>query len=53
METIAQQIEAICSDICDNYCKYPEEAKKAGKDENWLTESEDSPCWNCPLNKIM
>lgn len=52
MQSIVDVIVDVCSEMCDRYCKYPEEAKKAGRDENWLTESDDSPCNNCPLNRL-
>lgn len=43
--TIPQQIERICEDICDNYCKY--------RDKAWNEEGElNEICKNCPLNKL-
>lgn len=43
--TIPQQIERICEDICDNYCKY---AADAWDENGELTDI----CNNCPLNKL-
>ena len=47
--SITEQIEEISNDICNNYCKYPEQ---------WDAEAEgcelvDSDiCANCPLNRL-
>lgn len=51
-KSITQQIEEICDEICDKYCKYPYEPIPEGKDEDWLTEDPESPCQNCPLNRL-
>lgn len=42
------EITKIVEDICDNYCKHP---------DNWNTEidgelSESDICKNCPLNRL-
>lgn len=52
-KTITQELEDICNQMCDSYCRYtclvePPE----GKDENWLTEDDDSPCNTCPLSRL-
>lgn len=46
-KTIKEQLLDIAEDICDNYCKYPEQWHGDRED---LYESET--CRNCPLNKI-
>ena len=43
--------ETIITDICTNYCKYPEMPIPEGKDANWLAE-DGSPCETCPLNRL-
>lgn len=50
--TIRQEIEKIAEEICDNYCKYPMQAPPEGKNENWLSEDDASPCLKCPLNRL-
>ena len=50
-KSITQQIEEVKEEMCDKYCKYPEMPIPEGKDEDWLFDS-DSPCNNCPLNKL-
>ena len=52
IKTITQQIEDICGEICDNYCKYPCQPIPDGKDEDWLMTDDDSPCVNCPLSRL-
>lgn len=49
-ETIALELEHIAAQICDKYCKYPEqwEEEKEGKE---LYESEI--CKNCPLTRLV
>ena len=48
--SIAEQIENIKEEMCDNYCKMP---YKYSSNE-WLevAYSEDSPCISCPLNRL-
>lgn len=48
---IIEILEETLAEMCDHYCKYPEMTPPEGKDENWLFDS-DSPCNNCPLNKL-
>lgn len=50
--TISEQLEKAKEQMCDKYCKYPCMTPPEGKDENWLCEDEDSPCHECPLNKL-
>ena len=49
-ETIALELEHIAAQICDKYCKYPEQwdEEKEGKE---LYESEI--CKNCPLSRLV
>lgn len=48
--SVTEQIERIKEDMCDNYCKMPYKYS-AGE---WLEIcfSEESPCIDCPLNKL-
>lgn len=48
--TIADKIEDIKADICDNYCKMPYKYSAAEWEEIVLTD--DGPCNNCPLNRL-
>ena len=52
IKTITEQIEDICGEICDNYCKYPNEPIPDGKTEDWLFTDDDSPCNKCPLARL-
>lgn len=52
IKSITEQIEEICDEICDHYCKYPYEPIPEGKTEDWLFTDDDSPCVNCPLNRL-
>lgn len=47
-KTISEQLERIKTEMCDSYCKWPEMQVQEGQ-EDWLHESEDSPCNHCPL----
>lgn len=49
--SISQQIEQIKEEMCDKYCRYPQDPIPEGKDEDWLFE-EDSPCSKCPLDRL-
>lgn len=51
-KSISEQIEEVRDDMCTNYCKWPNEPIPEGKDEDWLLNDEDSPCNNCPLNRL-
>ena len=48
---ITEILEETLAEMCDNYCKYPEMPIPEGKSEDWLFDA-DSPCNNCPLNKL-
>lgn len=52
MKSITQQIEDVKNEMCDKYCKYPEKPIPEGKTEDWLWCDDESPCHNCPLNKL-
>ena len=49
MEKISQILDDIAKEMCDNYCKYPNEwdAEKEGQE---LCDSDI--CANCPLNRF-
>ena len=51
-KTITQMIEEVAEEICNNYCKWPEKASEEGRPDDWLTEDPESPCQNCPLNRL-
>lgn len=42
METVADIIEEVKKDICDNYCKYSEDD----------SEESEERCANCPLSRL-
>ena len=45
---IIDQVEKAKEEICDKYCKYPEQWDEEEKGETL----EDAICRECPLNKI-
>lgn len=51
MKSISEQIEEVKNEICDTRCKWPNQIPE-GRDEDWLLEDPDSPCMNCPLNRL-
>lgn len=48
--SISEQIESIKCEICDNYCKIPFKYSSGAWEQIAL--SKDSPCNNCPLNRL-
>ena len=52
-ESIVKILEKTVEEICDSYCKYPLMTPPEGKSSNWLNESMDSPCNDCPLLKLL
>lgn len=48
--SITKQIESICEEMCKNYCKMP--YKYSANEWEQIQFSEDSPCNNCPLNRL-
>ena len=50
--TITKQLEQIVEEMCDKYCRFPKEPILEGKTEDWLIEDDESPCRNCPLNRL-
>ena len=49
-ETLVQMLEECLANMCDNYCKFQAQYQDNGED--FLIDDE-SPCNECPLNKIM
>ncbi len=49
MDSISKQLEEIANEICNNYCKYPEQWDEE-KEGCELCESEY--CKNCPLSRL-
>ena len=47
LKTIQSQLEEIASDMCENYCKYPEQWNEADGDM-----CDSDTCRNCPLTRI-
>ena len=45
-----KQIEDIKKDMCDNYCKMP--YRYSANEWEEIVYSDDSPCNNCPLNRL-
>ena len=48
--SIADQIEDIKEDMCDNYCKMP--YKYSSNEWAEIAYSDESPCLHCPLNRL-
>jgi len=52
-KTISEQLTAICDEICDHYCKYPDVCMAERKDPD---DAEDllyrKYCGGCPLNRL-
>ena len=48
--SITKQIESIVDDMCNNYCKMP--YKYSANDWEDVRYSVDSPCNDCPLNRL-
>lgn len=44
-------VKEVIEEMCDNYCKYPEQLPE-GKDEDWLRNDPESPCADCPLSRL-
>lgn len=51
-KSITAVLEQTKEEMCNNYCKYPNQPAPDGKTEDWLYEDDDSPCQSCPLNKL-
>ena len=52
-KTITEIIEDVCADICDHYCKYPDECtEKAGGDGDLAYGMLEKICDKCPLTKL-
>ena len=50
--SIAEILEDTKAEMCNKYCRYPQEPIPEGRSDNWLVEDDDSPCMNCPLNNL-
>lgn len=44
-------MEAVVTEMCDNYCKWPDYYKSSENDDNWEMMIEGK-CNDCPLNVI-
>lgn len=51
-KTVTLLFERIKEEMCDKFCKYPLMPTPEGKDDEWLITDDDSPCNNCPLNRL-
>ncbi len=47
-QTIPQILEGIAEEICDKYCKWPDQWDEESNGEL----SESDICANCPLNRL-
>lgn len=45
MRTVTQQLDRIAEEICENYCKYPDQYKD-------YDEMLNDVCDGCPLNRL-
>lgn len=52
-KTVVAIFEEVIEQMCDKYCRYPHEPIPEGKDEDWLMNDDDSPCNDCPLNRLL
>lgn len=51
--TIPQELEQIVNEVCDKYCKFPEQTLSQYKDPDEAGEHLINDfCENCPLNKL-
>lgn len=50
--SVTELIEKVKEDMCNDYCKYSNAPIPEGKTEDWLYEDKDSPCNDCPLNRL-
>ena len=48
-KTIMQQLEEIMSDVCDNYCKWPEHYNCSVYNDEAFEKLIEEKCDNCPL----
>lgn len=49
-DSVIKIIESVCEDICNDYCKYPEQWNPEEHDGAELDDS--GICDNCPLNRL-
>lgn len=53
-QTIRQQLEAIAGEICDHYCKFPDQYDVQGMTEDEFTEKlVKERCAMCPLVQFL
>lgn len=53
-QTIRQQLEAVASEICDHYCKFPDQYDVVGLTEDEYTEKlVEERCVMCPLLQFL
>ena len=56
MSTVRETIEKVANEICDHYCKMPEEFNKTHEgnydDDNNLEVFYEEYCSKCPLNQL-
>lgn len=50
IEDMKKSIESVAGEICDKYCKYPEQYAPEEWDE--LAFSDESPCITCPISRL-
>ena len=49
---ITEILEEVIAEMCDHYCKYPTISTPAGEKRVFTWCSLDSPCNDCPLNRL-
>lgn len=49
-KTVADILCEVIQDMCDKYCKFPQEYENTGADDERMY---DEKCSNCPLNKLV
>lgn len=53
-KTVSKILEEVTEEMCNKYCKFPEEYFSKYKDEEEAEEKLYSEhCENCPLNKLI
>jgi hypothetical protein len=50
---VVETLTALCEEICDNYCRFPELYLNEHKDPDEATDLCKEKCENCPINKII
>lgn len=53
MPDIIKELETVASEICDKYCKWPQEYEGISEYEDECAQRlADERCCNCPLNQF-